>query len=169
VSLEDCLLGWHFLVSVRVRYYIMSGFWSSFRGFTFFVLLFWVAFLGRYGCFFCTFTMQMGACIFFAIGPPGTGSSGIWTASIATQENKEVSFLMWAAAVLWVLLSIANIVGVQKVLITFRTSGMAENAVERAQKEAAAGAGQVAFQAAQTPAGRDIAVSAAMGAYGSNA
>jgi hypothetical protein len=149
----------------------MSGFWSSFRGFTFLLLrpFFWVAFLGRYGCFFCTFTMQMGACIFFAIGPPGTGSSGIWTASIATQENKEVSFLMWAAAVLWVLLSIANIVGVQKVLITFRTSGMAENAVERAQKEAAAGAGQVAFQAAQTPAGRDIAVSAAMGAYGSNA
>lgn len=97
------------------------------------------------------------------------GAAGIWTASIATQHNQEVSFLMFAAAIMWVILSIANIIGVQKVLMTFRTSGLAENAVQRAQQEAAAGAGQAAYQVAQTDAGKKAIVGAATGAYGSNA
>eukprot|EP00040_Diaphanoeca_grandis_P025795 m.143424 g.143424 ORF g.143424 m.143424 type:complete len:391 (-) comp30318_c1_seq1:42-1214(-) len=117
----------------------------------------------KFGLFFFTFVVQILVSIVFAVGFPGTGGAGLWGAiQQLGQGSSEIAFIMFASAILWILLAIIQIVAVQRVLLVFRSSGQS---LERAQGEAAKTGGSMAYKAAQTDAGKTVMKGAASAAW----
>eukprot|EP00730_Choanoeca_flexa_P002638 TRINITY_DN11118_c0_g1_i5.p1 TRINITY_DN11118_c0_g1~~TRINITY_DN11118_c0_g1_i5.p1 ORF type:complete len:343 (+),score=69.10 TRINITY_DN11118_c0_g1_i5:233-1261(+) len=85
----------------------------------------------RFGWFFLVMAFQCFASIFFAIGVPGTGASGIWYASATTDDDTAAGILMFTAAGLWIFNGLLNVFTMQRVLKVYRMSGYTTEDMQR--------------------------------------
>eukprot|EP00041_Stephanoeca_diplocostata_P014484 m.263932 g.263932 ORF g.263932 m.263932 type:complete len:318 (-) comp19714_c0_seq1:1134-2087(-) len=91
----------------------------------------------RFGWYFFTFAFQFMTGVFFSLGVPGTGASGIWVASDAIHEDSGVGIVMFTGAVLFLITTIYTGIHIKWVVSLYRSSGQS---IQKAQKEAVQGA-----------------------------
>eukprot|EP00039_Didymoeca_costata_P024587 m.10761 g.10761 ORF g.10761 m.10761 type:complete len:348 (+) comp4315_c0_seq1:1278-2321(+) len=93
----------------------------------------------RFAWFFLSFAFQFMVAVYFSIGMPGSGASGIWVSSVASKDEASaiVAILMFTAAGLWIIYALIAGVMINRVLLVYRSSGQS---LDKAGQEAIVGA-----------------------------